>query len=194
MWDLIPLKGAPTRQRRWCCDLFKENSTPGRMVATGVRWDESAKRSNREEFEALGKTIKDKKQATYSDLILNNDNDSRRNIIDRCEIKGAVVSNPIIDWKHQDIWDYIRSEGIEYNPLYDMGYSRVGCIGCPMSSYKKRCKEFADFPKYKENYIKAFDKAIKIRGVDRFKDGIEMFDWWNEDPKMQGQVSLFEEE
>lgn len=194
MWNMIPLKGAPTRKKRWCCDLFKENSTPGRMVATGVRWDESLKRSEREEYEALGKSVKDNKKATYSDLVLNNDNGSKRSVIERCEIKGAVVSNPIIDWKNKDIWGYIRSEKINYNPLYDMGYSRVGCIGCPTSSYKKRCKEFTDFPKYKENYIKSFDRFVLKKGVDKFKNGQEMFDWWMEDPKMQGQISLFEED
>lgn len=194
MWNMILLKGVPTRKKRWCCDLFKENSTPGRMVATGVRWDESLKRSERGEYETIGKSIKDKKKATYSDLILNNDNDSKRNVIERCEIKGAVVANPIIDWKNKDIWGYIRSEKINYNPLYDMGYSRVGCIGCPMSNYKKRCKEFFDFPRYQENYIKSFDMWILKKGSDKFKNGQEMFDWWMENPKMQGQIALFEED
>ena len=194
MWELIEQKGAPTRMRRWCCKVFKETSTPNRMVATGVRWEESAQRSSRDEYEALGKTIKERKSATYEDIILANDNDAKRKIIDRCEIKGAVVANPIIDWKNKDIWEFIRSEKIKYNPLYDMGYSRVGCIGCPMTGYGQRCKWFADFPQYKENYIKAFDKFIKTKGIIRFKNGQEMFDWWMENPKMQGQISLFGEE
>ena len=199
MWSMIPLKGAPTRKRRWCCDLFKENSTPGRMVATGVRWDESLKRSNRQEYEALGKNIKETKKATYSDLMLSNDNDSKRNVIERCEIKGAVVANPIIDWKNKDIWEFIRSEGIKYNPLYDMGYSRVGCIGCPMASYSGRCKEFADFPAYKANYIKAIDRFLKRKEAEGYQSKLyktaqEMFDWWMDNPKMRGQISLFEEE
>lgn len=197
MWELIEQKGAPTRIHRWCCKIFKETSTPKRMIATGVRWDESAKRAARGEYEVIGKTLKERQSAAYEDIFLSNDNDSKRKIIDKCEIKGAVVANPIIDWKNKDIWEFIRSEKIQYNPLYDMGYSRVGCIGCPMAGFSGRCKEFSDFPKYRDNYIKAFGKFIKQKeakgGISKYKTGQEMFDWWIEDPKMQGQVSLFEE-
>ena len=198
MWELIEQKGAPTRMHRWCCKIFKETSTPKRMIATGVRWDESAKRAARGEYEVIGKTLKERQSAAYEDVILNNDNYVKRKIIERCELKGAVVANPIIDWKNKDIWEFIRSEKIKYNPLYDMGYSRVGCIGCPMSSYSKRCKEFSDFPKYRDNYIKAFDRFINKKEkegcISRYKTAQEMFDWWMEDPKMQGQISLFGEE
>lgn len=199
MWDMIKIYGPPFRQARWCCALFKENIVPGRIVSTGVRWQESRQRSNREAFETIEKKPKYKKKATFEDLILINDNDAKRGIIDKCAIKGRVVSNPIIDWKNKDIWGFIRSEGIKYNPLYDMGYSRVGCIGCPMAGYAGRCKEFSDFPKYRDNYIKAFDRFLKRKEAEGYQSTLyktaqEMFDWWIEDPKMQGQVSLFEEE
>ena len=198
MWELIEQKGAPTRTHRWCCQIFKETNSSNKMVATGVRWEESTKRAARKEYEALGKTSKECQSATYEDIILANDNVNKRQIIERCELKGAVVANPIIDWKNKDIWEFIRSEKIKYNPLYDMGYSRVGCIGCPMSSYSKRCKEFSDFPKYRDNYIKAFDRFINKKEkegcISRYKTAQEMFDWWMEDPKMQGQISLFDEE
>lgn len=32
MWALIPIKGAPMRQRRWCCDLLKETAGAGRYI------------------------------------------------------------------------------------------------------------------------------------------------------------------
>lgn len=47
MWALIPIKGAPMRQRRWCCDLLKETAGAGRYTVTGVRWAESANRKQR---------------------------------------------------------------------------------------------------------------------------------------------------
>lgn len=199
MWEMIVKKGPPTRIHRWCCAVFKEKSAPGRMITTGVRWEESTRRADRGEYESIEKTVKERKSATYEDIILANDNDAKRKIIDRCEVKGAVVANPIIDWKNKDIWEFIRSEKIKYNPLYDMGYSRVGCIGCPMAGYAQRSKQFSDFPAYKDNYIKAFDRFLKRKEAEGnqftlFKTAQEMFDWWMEDPKMQGQVSLFEEE
>ena len=103
------------------------------------------------------------------------------------------MSNPIIDWKHKDIWDYIRSNHMPYNPLYDMGYKRVGCVGCPMAG-KNRYKEFADFPKYKAAYIRAFDKmlvAIHSAGKPtKWKNGEDVFRWWMEDKNVEGQLCL----
>lgn len=68
-----------------------------------------------------------------------------------------------------------------------------------MAGYVGRCKEFSDFPKFRENYIKAFDRYIsgkkKIgKWGSRYNTAEELFDLWMEDPKMQGQISLFEEE
>lgn len=45
--------------------------------------------------------------------------------------------------------DYIESEHICMNPLYGCGFSRVGCIGCPMAGKAGREAEFAMFPKFK---------------------------------------------
>jgi phosphoadenosine phosphosulfate reductase len=48
MWTLIPLKlMPPTRVVRYCCQVLKEGAGNGRMIATGVRWDESTQRSTR---------------------------------------------------------------------------------------------------------------------------------------------------
>ena len=61
MWSLIVKKKIPpTRLARYCCAILKETSCRNRMIATGVRWDESHARSQRSEFEVLGKTKKDR--------------------------------------------------------------------------------------------------------------------------------------
>ncbi|MDR7815157.1 phosphoadenosine phosphosulfate reductase family protein [Lacrimispora sp.] len=187
MWQLIEKKKMPPcRMQRYCCEYLKENTTPNRFVATGVRWDESQKRSKRGIMEVPGAKIKDR-------ITLMNDNDDKRLLIERCEIKGSMISNPIIDWRHHDIWDFIRSEKIEYNSLYDDGYKRVGCIGCPMAG-KSRYKEFRDFPTYKRAYIRAFDKmliAINEAGKKtRWKSGNDVFLWWMEDENIEGQMNI----
>ena len=47
MWKLIVKKGMPpTRMVRYCCDELKEGGGRGRIVITGVRWEESTKRKN----------------------------------------------------------------------------------------------------------------------------------------------------
>jgi len=40
----LQTKGFPLRQKRWCCELYKENGGNGRTVITGIRWEESARR------------------------------------------------------------------------------------------------------------------------------------------------------
>ncbi len=112
-------------------------------------------------------------------------------------MKAKRIVNPIIDWTNRDIGDYINSEKILMNPLYSCGFHRVGCIGCPMAG-KWRNLEFAKYPKYKENYIKAFDRMLeerKIRGKEtQWKTGQEVFYQWVEKDVMEGQINLFEEE
>lgn len=47
MWNLIPMKLLPpTRVVRYCCHALKENGGDGRLVVTGVRWEESPSRKN----------------------------------------------------------------------------------------------------------------------------------------------------
>ena len=46
-WNLIPRKlTPPTRMVRYCCERLKETGGRGRIVVTGVRWDESVRRKN----------------------------------------------------------------------------------------------------------------------------------------------------
>ena len=181
----------PTRMVRYCCSVLKETGCQNRYIATGVRWDESNKRAERGEFEKLGKSYNENE--TFSTIMLMNDNGSKRRMGELCMQQNKMVVNPIIDWTHSDIWQYIESEHIEVCDLYKCGYDRVGCIGCPMAS-KKRYKEFADFPEYKKLYIHAFDRMLeerKRRGKEcKWKSGEEVFLWWMEDENIPGQMSI----
>lgn len=194
MWKLIPTKLIPpTRQVRYCCSVLKEAGCRNRFIATGVRWDESTQRKSREEFEKIGKTKTSKEQ--FTTVMLMNDNDSKRRINELCMQKNKMVVNPIIDWKNSDIWEFIYSEHLDVCELYQCGYGRVGCIGCPIAG-KRRYKEFADFPKYKKLYIHAFDKMIeerKRRGLTcQWDNGNEVFLWWMEDENIAGQMELLD--
>lgn len=138
MWKLIPQKlMPPTRLVRYCCSILKETGCANRYLATGVRWDESTKRAERAEIEKYGKTRAGREE--YSITMLMNDNNTRRRVTELCMQKHKMIVNPIIDWKHSDIWGFIQSEHIEVCDLYNMGYDRVGCVGCPMAG-KRRWK------------------------------------------------------
>lgn len=43
---------------------------------------------------------------------------------------GLVKFNPIADWTSEDVWNYIRSNGLVYNPLHDQNYPSIGCEHC----------------------------------------------------------------
>lgn len=194
MWKLIPQKlMPPTRMVRYCCAVLKETGCANRFIATGVRWAESTQRKDREEFEKIGATKATKEK--FTSVMLMNDNDSRRRMNEHCMQKKKMVVNPIIDWKDSDVWEFIHSEKIPTCELYQCGYERVGCIGCPMAG-KKRYKEFADFPKYKNLYIHAFDRMVKerkSRGLPcQWKNGNDAFLWWMDDENIEGQMDIFD--
>ncbi|WP_251390631.1 phosphoadenosine phosphosulfate reductase family protein [Mediterraneibacter agrestimuris] len=192
MWKLIPQKlMPPTRKARYCCSVLKETGCANRYIATGVRWDESTARSERGEFEKIGHTKKEKEK--FSTVMLMNDNVSYRRMTELCMKQNKMVVNPIIDWTHSDVWEFIHSGHIETCELYQCGYNRVGCIGCPIAG-KKRWKEFSDFPKYKQIYIHAFERMLEERDKrgkeNRWKSGEEVFLWWMEDDNIPGQMSI----
>lgn len=111
-----------------------------------------------------------------------------------------ILVNPIYEWTDADVWDYIRQEHITTNPLYERGYHRVGCIGCPLATYSMKMKEFADYPQYKKAYISAFQRMVDARAAEgkeqngQWSDGQAVFDWWVEEGKhnIKGQMNLFE--
>ena len=38
--------------------------------------------------------------------------------------------NPMANWSRDAVWEYIRANGIPYNPLQDRGYRSIGCMQC----------------------------------------------------------------
>lgn len=81
-----------------------------------------------------------------------------------CYRTHTTMINPIIDWTDEEVWEFIREYKIAYCCLYDEGFKRLGCIGCPMGSVKQRQYEFERYPKYKNLYLLAFEKMIENRG------------------------------
>lgn len=191
MWNLIPRKlMPPTRLMRYCCTELKEGGGKGRFIATGVRWAESAKRKKYGILEVPHKNSNKK-------LTLMNDNDESRMAFESCQLKGKRIVNPIVGWQETDIWDYVSAEHICMNPLYDCGWKRVGCIGCPMAG-KNRITQFARYPKIKAAYVRAFDRMLaerQKRGLScGWQTSVDVMHWWMEDGVLPGQMVLEEME
>ena len=46
------------------------------------------------------------------------------------EANGLIKLNPLIDWSETDVWNFIQSNKIPYNPLHDKGFPSIGCLPC----------------------------------------------------------------
>lgn len=185
MWQLIiENKMPPTGLMRYCCAELKERGGKGRFCITGVRWAESRRRKNtRGAFENMGSTVKTKR-------ILLEDNDEDRQMLEHCIPKQKYICNPIVDWSDDMVWEFIKEENLPYCELYNKGWKRVGCIGCPMAGSKERQSRLASYPKFRDQYIRTFEKMIKSRkdaGLTcTWRTGEEVMDWWcNEEEKQE---------
>ncbi|EGD47109.1 phosphoadenosine phosphosulfate reductase [Ruminiclostridium papyrosolvens DSM 2782] len=180
----------PTALMRYCCDELKEKRpeiNKNCIHSFGVRWDESPSRSNgREAMEVISKN--------KENIRLFNDNGENRKQFEVCMAKGVKALNPIISWTTEQIWDYHKAERITYCKLYDCGFDRLGCVGCPLANKPNREFEFKMFPEFKKYYMLAFEKMVverKRRKVDEkriakgkkpmpFDTAKNVWNWWIE--------------
>jgi len=165
MFQLIEKQSfLPTCKSRFCCDVLKEHGGSGRLVITGIRKAESNRRSKRTMFE-----------------ISRNDKTKR-------------MIHIIIDWTDKDVWDYIRTLGLPYCKLYDSGWKRIGCIGCPMINSKERQRQFALYPNHKKAYIYAISKGLAKKPSRTFGlDANEYMNWWISNLSIKRYLGLKEQ-
>lgn len=153
MWDIIiKEKVPPTRRARYCCRFLKEKGGIGRVVLTGIRWQESIRRKKRKLVEnCLKHRIK-----TYL--------------------------HPIIDWTNDEVWEFIKLKELKYCSLYDEGYKRIGCIMCPCANRKEVLLDINRYPKYYKNYLKTFRKMLIARKEKNmktyWKTPEDVMHWW----------------
>lgn len=165
MWQLIEEnRWPPMRTKRYCCEELKECYGSNQTVLTGVRWAESAKRSNRKMYESC-----------YKD-------------------RTKHYVHPIIDWSDAEVWQYIRENGLRYCKIYDEGFKRLGCVMCPMSSNKKEYDRWPKIrDAWKRAITKAFyQRKAEGKRVD-FATPEEMWEFWisgKGKPQDDGQQEL----
>jgi phosphoadenosine phosphosulfate reductase len=168
MWNLIKKNGFPTRKMRFCCEQLKEVAGKNAYCILGIRWAESSRRKACRFVHEIG---------GYK-LMTNNDNEAARRMAESCMRKNKYMLNPIIEWSDSEVWEYIRGRGIPYNPLYDRGHKRVGCIGCPMRPNRK---ELLENPRYAALYKRAAGVFLETKANTREgnkKDADTYYNWW----------------
>ncbi len=43
---------------------------------------------------------------------------------------GLQKFNPLLDWTHAEVWEYIKANDVPYNALHDQFYPSIGCAPC----------------------------------------------------------------
>ena len=168
----VKKKMLPTRKVRFCCAELKEKQGAGRVVLTGIRREESVRRSKRNEFEIGGHK--------FSGTI---DQFNRTRETDFACIGGKdkIIVNPIINWTKRDVWEFLNEVvKVPHCSLYDEGWHRIGCLFCPMASKKSLARMEKHYPKYKDAIIRTIHRLREKTYVNWYDDltDEEIFRWW----------------
>lgn len=143
MVDLVKKKSRwPYSQRRFCTselktipmiDYILDEVNDDVLIIQGIRAAESSKRAEMSKqctffkyyVQPYGKDKNGKdKFHTYR----------RKDVLAFREKHADDLLRPVFEWSAQQVIDYILENGVQPNPLYRMGYKRVGCYPCVMAS------------------------------------------------------------
>ena len=154
----------PTKKVRWCCEEYKEHAGAGKVTLIGIRRQESSRRKKRNEVE-----IDSRKYSGTLDGLdeyrkakgINITNATEETTIGCISGKESLLISPIINWTERDVWKFLNDVvRVPHCELYDQGFHRIGCIGCPMSNPRQKRIENERWPHVRRNWIKAI---ISIR-------------------------------
>jgi phosphoadenosine phosphosulfate reductase len=161
--DLWKQYGPPSRVNRWCCSVMKTavfrrtmkelhntSNQPKVVVYEGVRADESTRR---EAYDRIGVNVK------------------HHNIIN---------CRAIFRWNNSEIFLYLFSRGIELNPAYRMGLTRVGCGVCPFASDWSEYLIRRIYPDISKKYVSVIEQMAKNLGLnsrDKINEYISSGNW-----------------
>ena len=196
----------PTMKVRWCCADFKESTGAGKVTLIGIRKEESTRRAKRHEVEVSSRKfsgsldefeqwsadeivrkqkLKPKRKINEDEFSVQSDNEVR------CiNGKESILISPIIAWTDEEVWYFLNNIiKAPHCKLYDEGQYRIGCILCPMATYRQKLADIKRFPYVKEKWIKAIKEIRKKGGLqkqsylpqgqhteDEYAEAI--FDWW----------------
>lgn len=170
-FKLIEKRGLPTRKRRFCCAEIKEKTSAGNVVLTGVRAEESWRRSKYNDLQIVSKRKEhaDRSRKRTIEEIEQNEH--------RC-IKGKdkLMIYPLLHWTNDDVWQFIQERHLPINPCYEK-FNRVGCMFCPFAT-KNQIEHYESlYPKFKDNIIRAMDIYLSQKPHSSLT-AQEYYDWW----------------
>ena len=146
-FDSIEHVGLPTRRARWCCEVHKYGPIARYARENGIKAFVTGLRRN----ESPRRTL-------YTER-------------DQNPMIPVWQINPILDWRTEEVWDYVHVYSLPYNPLYDKGLKRVGCRCCHYKS-DQEWEEMRTVFHYKvelfEQVLKEQADKLGIKDKERF--------------------------
>lgn len=112
--------------------------------------------------------------------------------------RGGMFLCPILYWTEKNIWQFIKENSLPYCSLYDEGFQRLGCIGCPLAGPKNQAMEFKRWPRYEALWKRGFQlywdtwKGVprrdgKPRWIERMETVDELWGWWISGKALRGK-------
>ena len=164
-WQAVEKAGPPAKDHRWCCKLLKLNplkvhlnETGECLTVQGNRWYESW---NRAELEAVTQ---------------NPNNPLQLNI------------SPIRSWRALDVFFYLWLKEVPYNPLYEMGYERIGCYLCPAMLEAEQENMHKTHPDMAQRWDDFLNRWAADRGLPEEFISWGLWRWKELPPKMKELV------
>lgn len=131
---ILKKKRFPNSRMRFCTALLKQvpvalylgERKDVKELWMGIRADESRRRT-----EKYGK-LTPEDTWNYAQWLNNNGYLRKRHLEKLTHIKCRF---PIVNWTEEQVFRYLEEKGIEPNPLYSEGHTRVGCYPCILGSW-----------------------------------------------------------
>ena len=87
---------------------------------------------------------------------------------------------PIFDWTDADVWEYLNGLGVSHCKLYDEGFTRIGCVCCPLAPSNMR-RDAERWPKTAAmlyvGHCKNWEKAVAANGKTTRGRFYKMLEW-----------------
>lgn len=204
--DMSIKKGRfPSSQRRFCTSELKVvpmieyilSQDDSFIIIQGIRAKESKVRAGYDvECSYFKEYFNDEVKGLYH----------KKAVLEWCKTHDASVLRPIFHWSAQNVIDYILANGQRPNPLYNRGFSRVGCFPCIMC--RKREIQLISKDDWAAKRLIDAEKRMKVekRGSTFFSPGyiparfcangqyptiVEVFKYVN---RFDAQLDMFEPE
>ena len=164
-WQAVEKAGPPAKDHRWCCKLLKLNPLKVHLNETGecltVQGNRLYESWNRAELEAVTQ---------------NPNNPLQLNI------------SPIRSWRALDVFFYLWLKEVPYNPLYEMGYERIGCYLCPAMLEAEQENMHKTHPEMAKRWDDFLNRWAADRGLPEEFISWGLWRWKELPPKMKELV------